>query len=242
MAEENFRDLFVRHICASLEKQFYVLDMLGERKYHWNVDLNRGELHFTFSSGLLRRGERVIYRAEPLGTESDIAGTWLWSWANTAQGLPSNVLGAALEMRDYGQAHEIAELTTGEVRVTSTVTGEFIAAVASGLLDADFYYRCPYDGGTLFVLVRDPSFQLKPGEPSFRAAMTLTRIVSGMAIPRLPEAFSCYLDQLGVERRLEGGRVTGIAPNGRTIVADFDALGRMIDLQAELGLDKGRQS
>lgn len=135
----------------------------------------------------------------------------------------------------YGQAHDIAELTDGEVPVTSTVTGEFIAAVASGLLDADFYYRCPYDGGALFVLVRDPAFRRKQGEPLFRAPMTLTRIVSGMAIPRLPEAFSCYLDQLGVERRLEGGRATGVAPNGRTIVADFDALGRLIDLQTELG-------
>lgn len=41
MTEETFRDLFVRHICAALEKQFYVLDMLGERKHQGNVDLNR---------------------------------------------------------------------------------------------------------------------------------------------------------------------------------------------------------
>lgn len=102
-------------------------------------------------NGIIRFGERD-FTAGILGTESSIQNTWLWSWAHTESGLPERC--TALARRIRRELPELAEFQTGKFMLDELHTGHNLSMICVGASrDNVCYYRCPYDGGAIFVTV-----------------------------------------------------------------------------------------
>jgi len=236
VSDEALNDLYVQHIGAAMDKQYAFMDMVGNGEYTWNVSPREGVLDLAVEvKRRFRRPlvERISYRAYPLGSAARGLDTWLWSWANEAAALPDDVLVASRTLRSYGEAHGVAALTEPELPLSDAVSGDRLAAIASGLLDADCYVGCPYAGGELFVVVKDPAFQRDVGDPLMRIAFTFTKLTMDDAID-LPDpraALVAYLHSYHLSVGGDGARVTGTTADGRTLTADFDEHGRFAGLQ-----------
>lgn len=193
-----FEEWFIKHGAASYDKQIYFRAMFG--KAGWSLDLNTGVL-------ALRRPHedpQQLY-VQVLGTQSDDSGTWLWSWANGAQGFAEPLLAAAREVRAFGERAGVREFVEAEVACTSTLDGERIAAVASGICRAGCTFRAPYPRGALQLLVRDPRFKRPVSQPIPRIVRAFPLFLKAHPdVPARP-AFLSYLEfyRLRIEERGE---------------------------------------
>jgi hypothetical protein len=103
----------------------------------------------------------------------------------------------------------VTALTEPEIDIGRVGEGHLVALAVSGALDADAYYRCPYDGGAVFVAVELPDGPaVLEGSP---AARTL-RVVQA-AIGSLPPLVSrrsveAYPTRLGAKTVSDPGRIT----------------------------------
>ncbi len=244
--DESLTDLYVQHICAAMDKQYAFLDVIGDRRYNWNVSPREGVLDLDVE--VKRRFgrpsvERLSYRAYPLGSEAYGLDTWLWSWVNEASALPDEVLVAGRALQSYGREHDIAALVEPELPLSAAVNGDRFAAIASGLLDADFYFRCPYAGGILFVVVNDPAFRRGVVDPLMRIAFTFTKLTMDDAVD-LPDpraALVAYLHSYNLTVTVDGARVSGTTADGRILTADFDERGRFAGLHGTFTSDRKKQ-
>ena len=97
--------------------------------------------------------------------------------------------------------------------------------VASGLTNAHLYYRIPFEGGALYVLINDPSFGRSPAAPATRIPSVFPRLLESVRVsPR--RALLAYMRAFSLDVTEEANRVTGRQGND-VVVATFDASGRL---------------
>jgi hypothetical protein len=109
----------------------------------WDLDQSRGDLIFTFDDGVIATCEAQI-----LGSFDTESGTWLWAWANPS--LEDALKQDSLRVRQYGEQHAIARLTSAEWPCTEA-DGWAMAALGCKLCGAQGVYRGP--AGTSFVFI-----------------------------------------------------------------------------------------
>lgn len=108
----------------------------------WNVDLKNRTITF---------GKRV-FDCGIIGSESEIGGTWLWGWAHTESGLPENA--AAPSRHAKRTLADCAEFTAEKFGLDELHNGHNLSMVTIAAAEKKVcYYRCPYEGGALFVQV-----------------------------------------------------------------------------------------
>ncbi len=209
-----------RYALASLGKQLSISDIVGDDD--WNVDLTHGQISF---------GDRYCWHVQLLGTESESSGTWLWAWANTESNIPTHLLVASLALKAYGELHGHAELTTPQVPLAH-VDGHTLALLASGVCEADAYYRCPYEGGAAFVLIKDENFPRCTEPPLARIASVFPQAIASLDIPDHRLAFTCYLEYYRLAFEEKGAEVVVKEGNEPVLTAAFDELNRLTKLEA----------
>ena len=123
---------------------------------NWSLNLDQGDLIFTFDNGIF-----VTCPAQIVGTLDSESGTWLWGWANPS--IPEALQRDALRVREYGQQHQIARLTSAEWPCTEEDAWR-MAALACMLCEAQGVYRGP--AGTAFVFITFGEVLLSPGAGS----------------------------------------------------------------------------
>jgi len=224
----TFSSLFTRYVLSSFLKQFHLCDLVGESA--WRFDVPTGTLSF---------GDDIHWHAEILGTESDETQTWLWAWANTGSNLPAALVQASPEMKDLGEEQQIPELTEPQPALTEDVNGHVLSLIASGVCDADAYYRGPYDGGAVFLLIKDAKFPRSNESPLARLATVFPQAISTFSIADHRLALKSYLDGAGIAHVKEGNAV--IVKEGRetVLMATFDKQNRLTNLEATLKGGKG---
>lgn len=95
-------------------------------------------------------------RALPLAYVDDASGTWQWAWVSA-----TNPHGGPLaHLIEIGHRYDLPELTTAVIRLSAVHDGgpgpgHTLAIAACGLLAAHGYFRAPYDGGTVSLLLTD---------------------------------------------------------------------------------------
>lgn len=108
----------------------------------WNVDVRNRLITFgenTFDCGII-------------GSEDLNCGTWLWGWAITESGLPENAFAPA--RRAKRNLSECPEATTPKFSLDELHSGHNLSMAAVGAAEKNVcYYRCPYNGGALFVQI-----------------------------------------------------------------------------------------
>jgi hypothetical protein len=135
--------LYEKYALASFAKQKRLRELVGES--NWTFAKDTGIL--SFSNG-------IRWQCQILGSESESTFTWLWSWANTASEVPAALTQAALALKKFGEEKGIEHFTEPMLPINE-VDGPFISTLASGIFNANGYYRAPYDGGAAFLLITD---------------------------------------------------------------------------------------
>ena len=116
-----------------------------DRHHHLSCIVSNHAWHFDLPTGTLSFGNQYRWQTQLLGTESEASNTWLWAWGNTESNIPAHLLVTSLALKAYGEQHAIPELTTPQLPLDQ-IDGHT-------LCEANAYYRCPYEGGALFVLI-----------------------------------------------------------------------------------------
>jgi hypothetical protein len=113
----------------------------------------------------------------------------------------------------FGEQLQIRELTEPEVRLY-VADGHTLSMIASGVCRADAYFRCPYEGGALFVLIQDENFPRCTEPPLQRIATIFPQAISSLNIPNHRPAFSGYLDDHGLAYERDQDRAAEPTANG----------------------------
>lgn len=130
---EKFADesrMYLRSKIEWTKKEF----LLGEyERYDWDQD--RGEL--VFSDGGV---PKVIAKIQFVGSYSEKSGTWLWSWDNSS--VLDHIKQDMLEVRKYGEKHNISKLSDSYWKADEVDAWE-MTAIAANILQAKGAYRSP---------------------------------------------------------------------------------------------------
>ncbi len=205
----------------SLRRQLHLADLIGERSWH-------------FDTGQLSFGNDLHWQAEILGTESDATNTWLWSWANTGSNLPAALIESSLQMKQLGEQENIREFIEPQLPLTDEINGHVLSMIASGVCDANAYYRAPYEGGAAFLLIKDPEFPRCKEHPLARIATVFPQAIAAFSINDHKLALTSYLEQCGIAYESSDQAVVvkeGIDP---VLTALFDDNKRLVKLEAAL--------
>lgn len=202
--------LFLQHIAASYDKQMALGDLIGDSE--WQFDMGTQSLTF---------GAKIRFKIQVIGTESTHSNSWLWGWANEASGIPAPMLRAGEETRAFGQQHNIRELTQPSFSLNSRVNGHFLSMITSGLCNGDAYYRGPYDGGALFMLIRDDRYPHQTINPANRVSLLFPKLIVSMPISNHRQAFIHYLEFYLARISEVGNTVIGHFSNKQVVEARF---------------------
>lgn len=137
-------------ICVSElnEKQEVLNQQFGLAQHErWNWDQETGEIVFS-NAGV----PAVIAPFQFVGSVSTVSDTWLWSWANFH--FEPHTTKELLQVREYGEAKDFANLTVPKWPAEE-VDGWEMTAVAARMLGARGAYRTPGENGFTFMLLTD---------------------------------------------------------------------------------------
>jgi len=118
----------------------------------WSVDQDKGEIVFTPPNGMV-----AIAPVQIIGTYNSVDGTWLWGWDNPS--VDPALQSDALVVRDYGEKHEIEQLTTLKFACTQD-DAWLLTALACKLCGAQGAYRGPADTTYIFMTFGDVRLQM----------------------------------------------------------------------------------
>ena len=212
-------DHFERFALVSLEKQARLLSFLGEHVLE--LDLDAGTATFNDLS----------LPFQVLGTESDNALTWLWAWADEQTEIPDRLVASSRELRAWGEKERIPELSLPSVDL-NRADGTMLALIASEVCKASGYYRDPYEGGALFLLLHgvaldDRQVFDRPG---------LVRQLADLSARydfNHRNALVSYFRNKGIPCSETGNAISAELANGERIIADFDDAGRVRSINGD---------
>lgn len=125
-------------------------EFIGKR--NWSVEVSKRVIKF----GLHK------YTIGLIGTESEYSYTWLWGWANTGSGLPEGFAEPGERVRSM--LPNCHAMTEPKLELDKLYMGHNLSTVTVGTADKNVcYYRCPYEGGAMFVQIEGlPDKLFKP--------------------------------------------------------------------------------
>jgi TPR repeat protein len=216
-ASDGFQRLLAEHVATSLGKQRALGELLGDHR--WFLDVQRGTVDF---------GENRVFPVQLLGTESTVSNTWLWAWANDLSEIPGHVLNASERLRELGREQAVDELTR-PIFPLSPDGGHLLALVASGICQADGYYRGPYDSGAVYFLIFETGLERRRRSAQ-DVAMTIQGVIMTFGVDHHAMA-AAYLQQEGwaiIEESPAGLRAVG--NGGEELRLRFDGAGRLAEI------------
>lgn len=210
------------HIPFAFDRQLLLTDLIGDLL--WAYDLQTGILSFS---------DRFAWQAEVLGTESEETGTWLWAWVNEGSNIPEQQTAASLKLKALGEEHGIAELTEPMVPL-GHADGHAFASIAVGEGLGKAYYRGPYEGGAVFLLITDERLQLLVDDPLQRILTVFPQAISAIEIADHREALQGYLEHYGFEAEDKGDALFLREKGEEVLQAEFDEHMRLTELHGIL--------
>ena len=227
MSPNSFANHFADHAASALARQMALGDVLGQRP--WDIDMQKGTLRF---------GEDLVFPIQLLGSHAFEAGSWLWIWANTQSNIPPEHTEAALRIRQIGEAESIEEFTQPALQL-DPVTDHMIAMTCGGLQGGRCYYRAPYTGGAVFVLLDNVPPEVTAPVPVARAVTVLTECIAQFELKDHRRLVESFLKQQAFN--VTAASPTDIAaerPGEGSVEISFDGLGRISNIAGTLKAQK----
>lgn len=210
-----------RYALVSFEKQEKLHRLIGEHTMDLDID-----------SGKIRFSNDLEVPFQVLGTESGNTLTWLWAWADEQPDVPVHLLKVAFQLKDWGEKHDVREFRSPSIDLNS-VDGQIISLVASEVCNASCYYRDPYDGGALYVLLFDKSIDTQPPLDLAGMSRGLSNLISLNELNHR-NALLSYFRLKGMSPTETGSKVSCELESGEQVVAEFDDSGQLILLNEEV--------
>src|SRR5262249_21316260 len=108
--------------------------------------------------------------------------------------------------------------------------GHTLALIASGLCQANAYYRAPYDGGALFLLIQDDIFPRCQEPPLARIASVFPQAIAALDIPNHRLALAGHLVHYALDAQDGRARVVVRKAGQPVLTANFDEVDRLTKL------------
>ncbi len=223
--------IFQDFAAAEYDKQLALREVLGE--HTWTFDWAQGILTWSRSteSGASSRHSCPV---QVLGVEQYRTRSWVWSWQELAQRLPDRALRLARFLQGIGERRGIEEFRK-PILAAAGLFPHQLSMTASGLFQADGYYRAGFGGGAVHLLLRDPLFRRRVSDPIARAAAVFPRFVRTFPVPSHRRAFLAYAAFLGLAPREEGRFVFAAAPDESILWVEFDREDRFQRMLTQVG-------
>jgi hypothetical protein len=215
----KLRQLFHSCAAASFDKQCYLDELVGQ--LDWNFNLSMGVLSF---------GRHLQWSTQILATESEKDRNWLWGWANPTEGISPHSLEMSWSLKRLGTEHEIPELAQPRITLNDT-DPHALALIASGICDANAYFRAPYPGGGLFLLIKDQRFRREISNRVERILTIFPQTISSLEISDHRTALEHYLRFYGFEPASKGDSLSAEQNGQRLLTATFDEFNRLARLE-----------
>ena len=175
----TLQDLVNRAVFYSTEVQTHFGALIADAE--WEVDFS-SDPHLTFTSA-----DGGVLRARPhlLGSESGREKTWLWGWENVND-FPDAVVGLSHEVRKFGAAEDVTELTTPELSLDEELALRLTLA-SKEATDKWAHYPAAAGAGTTVWLLVDaaevalPAPQVKVSVRALMQGLTQTTVTDHRA-------------------------------------------------------------
>lgn len=186
----TLQDLVNHAVFFSTEMQTHFGGLIAEAE--WEVDFT-ADPHLTFTSE-----DGVVLRGRPhlLGSESSGQSTWLWGWENINE-FPEAIVGLSHEVRKFGAAEEIVELTTPELDLDEELALRLTLASKEATGKWAHYPAAAGAGTTVWLLVDAPELAL----PEPRVKTTVRALMQGLTQTTVTDhraALEAYVAKRGV--------------------------------------------
>ena len=211
---------FEKTALVSLEKQDGLIRRLGEHMLELDLD-----------AGIARFSTDGAFPFQLLGTESDNSLTWLWAWADEQPEVSGQLLRSARELKAWGAKEGVTEFTVPSIDL-NRADGTMLSLIASGLCAASGYYRDPYDGGTLFILLYGADSGQPPGFDRAGLIHAMKDLVSRYDFNHRIALLS-YFRMKGLPFSDSGDTMNGELAGGDRLVVAFDHAGRVTAINGE---------
>lgn len=206
----GLKRLFELHVAGSVDKQLQLAELIGD--HDWQLDIDRGKINF---------GELGPWRIQVLGLASKRTGTWLWSWAIQTIEIPPGLLKVVTALQRLGDLKDVPEFVNFELPHGEQI-GTRLALTTTGMFKADAFYRAPYSGGALYLLLADPIYPRQRVNPAVRIPTVLPQVFQRFKDLDHRQVLDGYLMYYGLTAVPEGSDV--IIENGTEPIlrAHFD--------------------
>jgi hypothetical protein len=166
-----------------------------------------------------------------IGTESDNSLTWLWAWAEEQAEVPDNLLASARELRAWGEKEGLPEFTLPAIDL-DRADGTMLSLIASEVCRASGYYRDPYEGGTLFLLLSGIALDDQLVFDRTGLIRQMSDLASRYDLDHRHTLLS-YFRARGITSAEAGDTVSAELTNGERLIAVFDASGQVRTINGE---------
>lgn len=229
--DQQFLDLYHRHVAAAFDRQVRFADYL-ERKAPgepWDFDTEAAVLTF---------GPKLTFEAPLVGSHADHNDSWMWSWANRnlRLSLTNRALGDTI--RTLAHKAMVAEFARPAFPLEPLVGPDLTAhaphvfgAVLVGELGYDAYFLAPYDAGRALLLIRDDRLRFAERHALARVLGVFPRVIQEFPIADHRAALSEYAKSYGLHVAEESGGVKMTGEGSGLLTATFDDRGRLATLQ-----------
>jgi len=204
----------------SMEKQDGLLRRLGE---HF--------ADFDFDEGVARFDPGTVLPIQVLGTESDNSLTWLWAWADEHTEVSETLLRSARELKTWGTKEGLFEFTAPSFDL-DPADGNMLALMATEICSASGYYRDPYDGGAVFLLLFGAGSDRRHDLDRTGLIRAMRDLASRYDIDHR-RVLSSYFAKKGLPSSGSGDTVNAELAGGERLIARFDPAGRILTINGD---------
>src|SRR5262249_45953230 len=143
--------------------------------------------------------------------------------------VPDNLSHAAHDLKAFGEKNDVAEFKQPAL-LLGGLGADFLCAIASGILEANAYFRCKVGQLATLLLIKDAEFPKASADPYERIKMVVPLCLSAFPVQSHKTAIDKYLSFLGLEHTAENGTMTATTPANAKIVLRFDDAGKFTAL------------
>ncbi|MCK8520458.1 hypothetical protein M0D21_02700 [Aquimarina sp. D1M17] len=216
---QNFQDLVDQNAGLSFEKQLNFNDVTGGLA--WNINLNTGTLSF----------RDLDFPIEVMGSLSFNDYSWMWGWANAKSGIPENLLGGSLQLKEIGEKKQIEEFSKGHFAAEEGFEHK-MGLVATGILKADAYFCANYGQGTMVLTLKSDKIPDIDYNRLEKVLTSFPQLIGGVDLNH-KEAFKSYLIDRNIDINVTEHKVEGMK-NDKVVTAEFDNQNRLKSLNGKI--------
>ncbi len=211
---------FERYALSSREKQEKFLRLVGEHSLELDLD-----------AGIARFTDNHAFAFQVLGTDSENTLSWLWAWADEQSEMPAKLTKASLAMKVWLETKGLQEYAQPSLDLDKA-DGTILSLIATEVCEAGCFYRDPYEGGAVFLLLYGREIAQQAPFDRRELVRSLDDLIERYDFNHR-RALLSYFGASGIAAAETKDAVSADLPSGERLIAEFDDKGRLTSINGE---------